>query len=53
MSIRLQDQLAEVEVLAPETAGNLQVFGLRWSVPADLDYRTLDEAIASQTLTVT
>lgn len=53
MSMRLQDQLAEVEVLAPETAGNLQVFGLRWSVPADLDYRTLDEAIASQTLTVT
>lgn len=52
MSNGLQELLSHVSVEEPVTMGQLQVFGLRWTVDADLGYMTLDEAMTGQSLVV-
>jgi hypothetical protein len=49
----LQQALNSVQVAEPVTAGRLQVFGLKWDVPAGLSYTTLEEALTAHVLTVT
>jgi hypothetical protein len=49
----LSDRLRTVEVLDSQTVGSLQVFGLRWDCPDEIRYRTLDEALAAETLEIT
>jgi hypothetical protein len=53
MSQVLSDRLRTVEVLESQAVGCMQVFGLRWSCPDGIPYRTLDEALAAQTLEIT
>jgi hypothetical protein len=53
MSQALSDRLRAVQVQEPQTAGNLQVFGLHWPNGHALTYRTLDEALAADVLEVT
>lgn len=53
MQTQLRQAMSHVEVTEPSTAGGLQVFGLRWPVPDDLVYLTLDEALKAKTLEVT
>ena len=53
MEMKLRDALLGVEVAEPRMAGPLQVFGLRWELPGDLSYLTLDEALEGKTLEVT
>lgn len=53
MKERLLDRLQTVEVMESQSAGSLQVFGLRWQSPNDLNYLTLDEALAAGGLEVT
>ncbi len=53
MAMQLQDLVGNVKVLEPVNAGNLQVFGLRWSVPQPLEYVTLDEALTGTGFEVT
>jgi hypothetical protein len=48
----LSDRLRTVEVLDSQSVGCLQVFGLRWSCPDGIAYRTLDEALAAETLEI-
>jgi hypothetical protein len=50
---QLIERLQNVEVMEPQEASGLQVFGLRWQPGADLGYRTLDEALAEKLLEVT
>jgi hypothetical protein len=49
----LSDRLRTVEVTESQTVGCMQVFGLRWSCPDGIPYRTLDEALAAETLEIT
>jgi len=49
----LSDRLRTVEVLESQTVGCMQVFGLRWNCPDGIGYRTLDEALAAETLDIT
>lgn len=49
----LIDRLQSVEVMEPQEASGLQVFGLRWQLGQGLSYRTLDEALAANVLEVT
>ncbi len=53
MEMQLRNALLGVEVAEPRTADPLQVFGLRWDLPGDLTYLTLDEALEGKTLEVT
>jgi hypothetical protein len=53
MSSQLRELLRHVEVTAPQRAGALQVFGLRWQAGNGLRYSTLDDALAAQALEVT
>jgi hypothetical protein len=53
MSRPWTELLQTVEPTDARTAGGLQVFGLRWQPDEPLTYATLDEALATQTLTVT
>jgi hypothetical protein len=53
MSQVLSDRLRTVEVLESQTVGCMQVFGLRWNCPNKVHYRTLDEALAAETLEIT
>jgi hypothetical protein len=53
MSQALLDRLRNLEVLESQTAGCMQVFGLRWSCPDAIPYRTLDEALATESLDIT
>jgi len=53
MSQALLDRLRNVEVLESQTVGCMQVFGLRWSCPDAIPYRTLDEALATESLDIT
>jgi hypothetical protein len=53
MTRQLTDLFDTVEVTAPQQAGSLQVFGLRWPIGNGIAYTTLDDALASQTLDVT
>jgi len=47
------DRLRTVGVLPGQTAGCMQVFGLRWDCADGIRYRTLDEALAAETLQIT
>ncbi len=49
----LVERLQSVEVMEPQEAGGLQVFGLRWQPGPALQYRTLDEALGEGLLEVT
>jgi hypothetical protein len=49
---QLIERLQSVEVMEPQEAGGLQVFGLRWPGGPDLQYRTLDEALGEGLLEV-
>jgi hypothetical protein len=49
----LWDRLRTVEVLESQTAGCMQFFGLRWNCASAIRYRTLDEALAAETLEIT
>jgi hypothetical protein len=49
----LSDRLRTLEVLDGQTEGCMQVFGLRWKCADGIRYRTLDEALAAETLEVT
>src|SRR6516225_4453820 len=49
----LSDRLRTVEVLESQTVGCMQVFGLRWNCANAIRYRTLDEALAAETLDIT
>ncbi len=49
----LHDALSSVTATEPATAGPLQVFGLRWTSPAHLDYVTLPEALEEGLLQIT
>lgn len=53
MEMRLRNALLDVEVAEPQTAEQLQVFGLRWDLPGDLSYLTMDEAMEAKALEVT
>jgi hypothetical protein len=53
MSRPLNELLLTVQVLASQQECNLQVFGLRWPSESEIDYHTLDEAMAAGTLEVT
>jgi hypothetical protein len=53
MSAKLTDLLLRIQVLEPTEAGGLQVFGLRCQPVCEVDYITLDDALAAQTLEVT
>jgi hypothetical protein len=53
MNVTLNDRLRAVEVLEGPSADGLQVFGLRWRPGSNLEYRTLDDALAAGTLEVT
>lgn len=53
MTLKLRDLFTDLRVLKPVQTGRLQVFGLRRAFPGDLDYTTLDEALASGLLEVT
>jgi hypothetical protein len=53
MSSQIRELLRHVEVTAPQRAGALQVFGLRWQAGNGLHYNTLDDALAAQVLEVT
>ena len=53
MQTQLRQAMSHVEVTEPSIAGGLQVFGLRWPVPGDLAYLTLDEALEAKTIEVT
>jgi len=50
---QLIERLQSVEVMEPQEAGGLQVFGLRWQPGAGPDYKTLDESLAEGLLEVT
>ncbi|MFO0809990.1 MAG: DUF6569 family protein [Gemmataceae bacterium] len=52
MSQVVTDLFASVDVVEPQEAGGLQVFGLRFTPPKPHDYVTLDEALATKSLTV-
>lgn len=47
------DRLRTVEVLPGQTAGCMQMFGLRWNCADGMHYRILDEALAAESLEVT
>ena len=47
------DRLRTVEVMESQTVGCMQVFGLRWNCANAIRYRTLDEALAAETLDIT
>src|SRR5262249_21009781 len=49
----LSDRLRTVEVTESQTAGCMQVFGLRWNCSNAIRYRTLDEALAAETPDIT
>jgi hypothetical protein len=49
----LADRLRTVEVLESQTVGCMHVFGLRWNCHDGIGYRTLDEALAAETLDIT
>jgi hypothetical protein len=49
----LSDRLPTVEVMESQTVGCMQVFGLRWNCGNAVRYRTLDEALAAETLEIT
>lgn len=49
----LMNRLRGLELLDPVESGGLQVFGLRWSGDAPLEYLTLDDALEAKVLTVT
>jgi hypothetical protein len=49
----LSDRLRTVEVLENQTVGCMQVFGLRWNCANAIRYRTLDEALATESLDIT
>lgn len=49
----LVDRLRSIDVMEPQQASGLQVFGLRWQTGPGLNYRTLDEALAENLLEVT
>src|SRR5262249_7480967 len=53
MNQTFPDRLRTVEVLQGQTAGCMQVFGLRWNCSNELAYQTLDEALAGDTLEIT
>ncbi|MFQ5412128.1 MAG: ARPP-1 family domain-containing protein [Phycisphaerae bacterium] len=53
MEKRLQDALGGVEVAEPVSADRMQVFGLRWNLPGEMTYLTLDEALEAKMLEVT
>src|SRR2546422_5371552 len=53
MSGNLMRLLLSMQVSEPSEAEGLQVFGLRWPHPKEIDYITLDDALAAQTLEVT
>jgi len=50
---QLIERLQSVEVMEPQDAQGLQVFGLRWRAAESLPYKTLDEALAEGLLEVT
>ena len=43
----LQDALSCITATEPEDVGTLQVFGLRWNPPTNLDYVTLADALGA------
>jgi len=49
----LSDRLRTAEVLESRAVGSMQVFGLRWQSSNGIRYRTLDEALATETLDIT
>ncbi|HEV3262019.1 MAG TPA: DUF6569 family protein [Gemmataceae bacterium] len=53
MSCTLPELFSTIEVTEPQQANGLQVFGLRWKPGDALNYATLDEALAAETLDVT
>src|SRR6516162_4934044 len=48
----LLDRLHTLDVLESQTMGCMQVFGLRWNCADAIRYRTLDEALAAETLEI-
>ena len=52
-STRLKPAMPAFAAPYPVELNGLQVFGLFWSVPADLAYLTLDEALEAKSLVVT
>jgi len=52
-TLSLGQRLQQLQISEPQTAGGLQVFGLRWDVSPGPDYRTLDEAVADGVFDVT
>lgn len=48
----LTDLFRKVELTGPRSAGGLTVFGLRSAEPSGVDYSTLDEALSSESLTI-
>jgi len=44
--LQLIERLQSVEVMEPQEARGLQVFGLRWGAAEGLQYKTLDESLA-------
>ena len=46
-------RIEKVHVIEPDTAGGLQMFGLRRDDDSDLAYITLDEALDAETIEVT
>jgi hypothetical protein len=50
---RVVELLRRVQVVAPQTVGGLQVFGLKLSEVKPLSYSTLDEALSQNELEVT
>ncbi len=53
MDMRLHSALMNLEVTEPVTVDRLQAFGLRWRLPGELTYLTLDEALSAEALEVT
>jgi hypothetical protein len=53
MNPGIAELFRSVTVTEPQSAGGLTVFGLRTAAPSKLSYTTLDDALESETLTIT